>query len=173
MDGEHGFNDEILLKEIGARIDYDTLSIAHKQDSFKSTQNIRHLAKNTVSNVHNLMVVNHHAVIEFYVNGYIEKGMSGSNCKQQNRGVILSETGIVRVDPKLFIDEYDVEAGHGAAIGQINEDEMFYLLSRGLSESEAKRLILSGYTEPFVQSLDEGALKRTINQRIAKKVKGE
>ncbi|MBU0997498.1 MAG: SufD family Fe-S cluster assembly protein [Firmicutes bacterium] len=173
MDGEHTFKDELLLKGENASIDFDTLTISHHQDRFSTIQDIRHQAKNTVSNVHNLMVSNNHSTIEFYVNGYIAKGMSGSNCKQQNRGVILSETGIIRVDPKLFIDEYDVEAGHGAAIGQINEDEMFYLLSRGLSESEAKRLILQGYTEPFVLSLDEGALKKTINQRIARKVKGE
>ncbi len=172
MDGTHKITDEIHMGYEDGEFYYNTLYLGAHDDHLLSIQNIRHQAKNTLSLIKNMIVSSNLSDIDFSVNGYIEKGMSGSNCKQQNRGVILNELGSVRVDPKLYIDEYDVEAGHGAAIGQINEDEMFYLLSRGLNELDAKRLILSGYTESFVSSLDEGAFKRYIERRIERKVKG-
>lgn len=165
--------EEIHLKDETSELAYDTLYLGANDDLFEVTQNIRHLAKNATSNINNMIVSSNSSELNFSVNGYIAKGMSGSVCRQQNRGVILNETGSVRVDPKLYIDEYDVEAGHGAAIGQINEDEMFYLLSRGLDEINAKRLILSGYTENYLSSLEDSLFKTKVIKKVSQKIKGE
>lgn len=171
--GRHSVKEDFFLIDRFAEMSYDTLYLGSSVDSFEVTQNIRHQAKNSISNVHNTLVSSKNAELVLLVNGYIEKGQSLSVCKQQNRGVILNAEGSVRVDPKLMIDEYDVEAGHGAAIGQINEDEMFYLLSRGLDEKDAKRLILSGYMDHYLSSLGDSAFKKTIQRKIAGKIKGE
>ncbi|MGD9909201.1 MAG: SufD family Fe-S cluster assembly protein [Candidatus Izemoplasmatales bacterium] len=171
--GSFVMNEEILLKDETSELAYDTLYLGSNDDLFTVTQNIRHLSKNATSNINNMIVSSNSSELNFSVNGYIAKGMSGSVCRQQNRGVILSETGSVRVDPKLYIDEYDVEAGHGAAIGQINEDEMFYLLSRGLDEINAKRLILSGYTENYLSSLEDSLFKTKVIKKVSQKIKGE
>jgi len=172
-EGTHKIVEEILLQDETSELAYDTLFLGASEDLFEVTQNIRHLSKNATSNINNMIVSSNSSELNFSVNGYIAKGMSGSVCRQQNRGVILNETGSVRVDPKLYIDEYDVEAGHGAAIGQINEDEMFYLLSRGLDEVDAKRLILSGYTENYLSSLEDSLFKNKVIKKVSQKIKGE
>ncbi|MDD3123015.1 MAG: SufD family Fe-S cluster assembly protein [Candidatus Izemoplasmatales bacterium] len=165
-------NETFLLTNERANLTYQNLYIGSNIDNMTCKQWMKHFAVNSTSYVENLLVSGDESKLDFEVSGYIEKGMKGSICKQQNRGVILNEQGSVRVDPKLYINEYDVEAGHGAAIGQVNEDELFYLLSRGLDESAAKRLIISGYTEPFINAFESRSLQSGIRRKIARKVKG-
>lgn len=173
LDGSVNLVEDYCLDAFGSELQMNLLSIGSETDEQIVKQNIRHLAKNTVSHVQNSLVSSEKAKLEFDVQGFISKGMSGSVCKQQNRGVILSESGSIRVDPKLYIDEFDVDAGHGAAIGQINEEEMFYLLSRGLDELNAKRLIVSGYTDPFLANVEASTWKNNLKKKISRKIKGE
>jgi Fe-S cluster assembly protein SufD len=172
ISGTSLINETFALTNERSNLIYHTLYIGSNNDIVTSKQWIKHLAINTTSYVENLLVSADESKLDFEVSGFIEKGMKGSICKQQNRGVILNEEGSVRVDPKLYINEFDVEAGHGAAIGQVNEDELFYLLSRGLDETAAKRLIISGYTEPFINSFETKSLQSGLRRIIAKKVKG-
>ena len=66
----------------------------------------------------------------------------------------------------LLIDEYDVHANHGAAIGKMSDDELFYLMSRGLSNKEAFKLILSGIINPFMDNLLDESLCDEISSSI-------
>jgi len=151
---------------------YHTLYVGSTNDQYIVTQTVTHEAVDTDSRIENYLVSSQDAKLEFLVNGKILSGMKNSRCYQQNRGVILSDNGQIRVDPKLYIDEFDVEAGHGAAIGQINEEELFYLLSRGIDILEAKQLVLSGYTEPFLSKITNESLNKVLSKQITKKIKG-
>jgi len=71
-----------------------------------------------------------------------------------------------------LIDEFDVFAKHGAAIGRINDDELFYLLSRGLTEQNAKKLIVSGYTLPYLTAIGDSHLKDILRRKVARKIEG-
>ncbi|MBU1144686.1 MAG: SufD family Fe-S cluster assembly protein [Firmicutes bacterium] len=170
--GTFNLTDSIYLKENESLLDYEMLNLGSGKDHFTVKQQVIHQHERTSSKITNLLVSSDEATLDYDVSGTINKGMKNSVCKQQNRGLILGEFGSIKVEPKLNIDEYDVQASHGAAIGQINEDEMFYLLSRGLSENEAKKLIISGYTSPFLSLLKEGIHKQTVSKRISKKIKG-
>ncbi|MGE0003547.1 MAG: SufD family Fe-S cluster assembly protein [Candidatus Izemoplasmatales bacterium] len=165
---------DFFLDLQGARAVYagETFLVASGESKAFAHQRLEHHAKSSVSNIQNILVASEASNLDYSVNGFIEKGMAGSICRQQNRGVILSPKGSVRVDPKLYIDEYDVEAGHGAAIGQIDEEQLFYLTSRGLTEDEAKRLILSGYTEQFLAPYEALEIRSRLEQRIANRLKG-
>jgi Fe-S cluster assembly protein SufD len=79
---------------------------------------------------------------------------------------MLSEHSEIACEPTLLIDEYNVEASHGAAIGKMDDLQLFYLLSRGLSETEAKALILSGYINPFINLIENDKLKKTVLTKI-------
>ena len=68
--------------------------------------------------------------------------------------------------PILLIDEYDSMANHGAAIGKMSDDELFYLMSRGLSKEEAFMLIINGIIRPFVNNIIDEKLKEEINNKI-------
>ena len=161
---------DLLAEE--SRLSADLLAIAGAKEQWKITQTTRHLAPETTSSTTNLLISAHDAVLNLSVSGHIGKGNHHSDCQQTNRGVILGEKGVIAVEPQLLIDEYDVKAGHGCAIGQINPEELYYLQTRGLSESEAKRLIVAGYLSPLLNKITQPALARQVNRRINRKMKG-
>jgi hypothetical protein len=82
-------------------------------------------------------------------NGYIKNGSSKSILNQDNKIIIMDDNNS-KIEPNLFIDEYDVEASHGAYIGKFDEEEVFYLKSRGLDEKTSYNLLINGFlTEDF------------------------
>ena len=68
--------------------------------------------------------------------------------------------------PILKIDENDIEASHAAVVGKINDEHIFYLTSRGLSEEEAKRLITLGYLKPIMTGFADDEMKNEIEALI-------
>ena len=66
---------------------------------------------------------------------------------------ITSDSDFFDVDD-LFIDEYDVMASHGVAIGSINKDDLFYLMSRGLTKEAASNMVIMGLIEPVLKAID-------------------
>ncbi len=171
-EGRLELTDIYQLQGEGANIYHRTLQIGAGLDSTSRHQAVRHLAKSTVSELENYLIAVDGAKLKYDVEGAIAKGHSASACTQFNRGLIFGEHAEIEADPKLLIDEYDVIAAHGAAIGQVNEDELFYLQSRGLSESEAKRLIVSGYVGPLLDAVGDPDIAAGIATLIEAKIKG-
>ncbi len=148
------------------------LAVQNQTAMLNMKEAVHHKSPLSTSFLQNYMIANHQAFIHFEVIGKIHKGNHGSNCRQNNRGVILEPLGAIQVDPLLLIDEYDVEAGHGAAVGEINPEELYYLQSRGLKEIEAKRLIISGYIKPFLDRFDYHAFSSYLEVKIDDIIKG-
>lgn len=160
----------VNLNEEFAEVHMDVLNIGSQDDTFKVEQDVLHNAKSTKSTIHNSMISNATSSLHYSVSGRIFKGNEYSSCSQVNKGIILNEFGEIEVIPKLFIDEYNVEASHGAAIGQMDDEQLYYLLSRGLTEMQAKSLIISGYTKPFLNFIQDEDIKLMIERQILKKI---
>jgi len=161
---------DLLAEE--SRLSADLLAIAGAGERWNIRQTTRHLAPFTTSSTTNLMISAGDSVVNLEVLGLIGKGHHHSDCQQTNRGVLLGEKGVIAVEPKLLIDEYDVKAGHKCAIGQIQPEELYYLQSRGLNENAAKRLIVGGYLSPLLNKITQPGLARQVNRRITRKMKG-
>lgn len=164
-------NDTISLDGEFATCDIDVLNIGSFNNVFTVNQDVIHNAKSTNSNISNSLISHSNSKLDYSVSGRIYKGNEYSSCKQQNKGIILDKSGAIAVEPKLFIDEFNVEASHGAAIGQMDDEQLYYLLSRGLSEQEARSLIISGYTKPFINNIMDEDIKLMIERQILKRIK--
>ena len=105
---------------------------------------IHHNNKNCTSNtnIHGLTIDNNSIYIKN--NGYIPNGSEKSVLHQDNKIIIMNDNKS-KIEPNLFIDEYDVEASHGAYIGKFDEEELFYLNSRGLDENKCYELLINGF----------------------------
>ncbi len=132
----------------------DILAIA-KDDQQNIHTNVKHLAKSSKSYVNNYGVSSISGSCNFKTVGHVINNAKMAVVKQLTRGFILANNGIVKAEPILLIDEFDVEANHGAAIGKLSEDDLFYLMSRGLSKKEAELLILKAIIDPFIAKVDE------------------
>ena len=83
----------------------------------------------------------------------VSKGAHGSKSKVVCDALILDEESRSDTYPYIQIDESNVDIGHEATVSKIGEEQLFYLMSRGLSESEASALIVSGFVEPITKEL--------------------
>ena len=99
--------------------------------------------------------------------------MKNSDVRQITRGLLLSPTGACLAEPILLIDYFDVKAYHGATIGKINDDDLFYLMSRGLTQNEAFMLVINGLVEPFVKGLSNDSIKAKILSAYEDYFRGE
>src|SRR5207245_9593447 len=83
----------------------------------------------------------------------VAKGSTGSKSKVVCDALILDENSRSDTYPYMKIDENEVDIGHEATVSKIGEEQLFYLMSRGLSEGEASALIVSGFVEPITKEL--------------------
>ena len=86
----------------------------------------------------------------------------------ENHILKLGNKTLANSIPSLKIDANDVKASHGATIGQIDEEHLFYLMARGLSREEAEKLVVEGFFEPIIQKIPSEELKEKIRGLIGK-----
>jgi Fe-S cluster assembly protein SufD len=144
-----------------ATLDMNVLSLTkNAKKEFKYFVN--HLAPETKSSVSNYGISFENGINNFKVNGIIKPNMKNSDVRQLTKGLILHPTGECLAEPILLIDYYDVKAYHGATIGKISDDDLFYLMSRGLTKDEAFMLIINGILNPFVKDLNDEMIKEEV-----------
>jgi Fe-S cluster assembly protein SufD len=83
----------------------------------------------------------------------VREGAQKTNSRQVNHNMLLSETAIVDSKPTLEILNDDVKCNHGSTIGQLNEEALFYLRSRGIDETEARKLLVIAFASEIVDRL--------------------
>ncbi|HRI57088.1 MAG TPA: Fe-S cluster assembly protein SufB [Anaerolineae bacterium] len=83
----------------------------------------------------------------------VAKGATGSKSTVVCDALLLDDHSRSDTYPYIEIDEQDVQVGHEASVSKVNEEQLFYLMSRGLGEEEAATMIVSGFIEPMVKEL--------------------
>lgn len=102
--------------------------------------------------------------------GFIVKGATGSNAYQSSKMLTLSSEAKADANPMLLIDENDVMAGHGASLGRIDEEQLYYLQSRGLTRKESSRLLVHGFLSPVISELTVDKIKELVTILIDEKI---
>ncbi len=102
--------------------------------------------------------------------GKIEHGATRANAEQESRVLMLSGDARGDANPILLIDEDDVTAGHAASVGRVDEFQMYYLQSRGITKDEAERLIILGFLEPVVNELPIASIQKQLRTLIERKI---
>jgi len=124
------------------------------------TVNVTHKGKNSFSRTIMSGINCGKGSLRFLGNSLIINGATGSDTRQEGKITNLSPDAISEVSPALLIKENDVKASHGAALGAYNPDVIFYLMSRGLSLAESKKLIMVGNVYPIIDSLQDESAKQ-------------
>lgn len=135
------------------------------------TTKVVHFGKHTQGNILNHGVVKDSATTIFNGIGKIEHGASKSDAEQTSRVLMLSEKARGDANPILLIDEDDVMAGHAASVGRVDPVQLYYLMSRGIPQTEAERLVIHGFLAPVVTQLPIEKVKKQLSEVIERKVK--
>jgi Fe-S cluster assembly protein SufD len=85
---------------------------------------------------------------------------------QANHNIVLSNTAEVYSKPELEIYADDVKCKHGATIGQLDQDALFYLRSRGISQADATNLLLRGFADDVIQRISHPDIKYHIQSMV-------
>lgn len=169
-DGNTVSENLVALVGQGASTEVKTVAIAESNQKQNITVNIEHLAPYTEGHIVNHGISKDSAQLTFNGIGKINKGMNGSNAQQESRAMILSETARADANPILLIDEYDVKAGHAAGVGKIDEEQLYYLMSRGLTRRAAEILIIYGFLMPFIDAIRSEGIKKEFEKVIERKI---
>ena len=131
----------INLNERDASIKYNFSSININDNFYKI--NVYHLDNKTSSNIFNRIVANKDSSNYLDINSYVNNGIKECYLNQSTKIVALDDSEN-RVNPNMFISEEDVTAIHSSTIGNISEEDLFYLMSRGITYSDSVKLIIKG-----------------------------
>jgi Fe-S cluster assembly protein SufD len=102
---------------------------------------------------------------------FIHKDAQKTNGYQQNNNLILSENAQINTKPQLEIFADDVKASHGCTIGQLDEEALFFLRSRGIPNAEARALLMFAFASEALENIKIEEVRVKITQLIAKKLK--
>jgi Fe-S cluster assembly protein SufD len=111
-------------------------------------------------------ILDEHARGVFHGRIIVHKGAQRTDAKQTNRNLLLSDQAQIDTKPQLEIYADDVKCTHGATIGQIEENALFYLRSRGLPEVEARRLLLSAFANESLDRMRPGVIRDWLRQSL-------
>jgi Fe-S cluster assembly protein SufD len=105
-----------------------------------------------------------HAVFNGKV--FVRHGAQQTNAQQTNKNLLLSDEARIDTKPQLEIFADDVKCAHGAAVGQLSEDELFYLESRGIKPALARNILTYGFAEEVIEKIRIDSIKRELNSVV-------
>lgn len=97
---------------------------------------------------------------------YVGQGASKTDARQENRNLLLGPTAVAHTKPHLEIDNDDVSCSHGATVGQLDEQQLFYLRSRGVAEDEARSVLTWAFAKEIVDRCPSGSLRRVVEETL-------
>lgn len=160
------FNCQIDLAGEYANCVFKVASLASRSDIKKIDISLVHNHSKTIGRIDCFGVCKDEAKLTFSGVSHIIKGAIKSKTQQNAKVVVFDKASDAVAKPNLKIDENDIEASHAAVVGKINDEHLFYLTSRGLSEADAKELITLGYLKPILIGFKEDDIKNRISSLI-------
>ena len=169
---------KILKADLGANLagpnsDITTYGIVLGDgvQKFDHHTTLEHNAPNTKSYLNFRVVLKDKSRSAYTGNLKIAHEAVKSDARQENRNLLLSPDAKAESIPELEILTNDVtRCNHGVTVGQIDKDQVFYLMSRGLSQKEAEQVIIEGFVEPTISRIPEESLREDIMSKIKSKL---
>jgi Fe-S cluster assembly protein SufD len=128
--------------------------------------NIEHRVPRCISHQTYKGVLNGKSRAVFNGKVFVHEGAHGTDGYQQNKNLLLSNDARIDTKPQLEIFNDDVKCAHGATVGQLEDEELFYLLSRGLSEPLARNLLTYGFAEEIINKIEIESIKKQLDEAV-------
>jgi len=149
---------DVILAGENAEVEVIGLVMSSGSDERSLETYITHVAPNTKSKVNVRAVLRGRSKFDFRGNVKIEKGAKGADAYLRSDALLFDDAKMGDDTPALEILEPDVKAGHAATIGKVDEQMLFYLMTRGLSRKQAEKLLVEGFIGPIKEKLKGGGI---------------
>jgi Fe-S cluster assembly protein SufD len=134
---------------------------------------IDHHVPNCVSHQSYKGIVDGRARAVFNGKILVRENASGTDGYQSNKNLLLSNDARIDTKPQLEIFNDDVKCAHGATVGQLEDEELFYLLSRGLNEKLARNLLTYGFAEEVINKIDVDSVKKQLDESVLNRLNAD
>ena len=150
----------------GAHAQLNGLYLARDSQLLDHHTTIDHAMPHTTSDELYKGILDERASGVFHGRIYVRPGAQKISAMQQNRNLLLSDRATINTKPQLEIFADDVRCSHGATVGQLDPDQLFYLRARGIEESRARALLTFGFASDVLRELPVPELRARLEERI-------
>ena len=161
---------DVRLKEEGSELRLNGVSVLDGKEQVHNFIRIHHEAPQCVSHQYFKNVINDHARSSFDGTVIVNEGAQLTNSDQLINNLMLSNDSHADNKPNLMIFADDVKCTHGATIGQIDEEQWFYLQTRGLSARVAKELLTRSFAKSIIETIEFPEVVKDLNGTLLKKL---
>jgi Fe-S cluster assembly protein SufD len=161
---------EAHLKDVGAELLLNSVSVLNDAEQAHHFVRIHHEAPHTTSAQNFKNIVNDKSRSSVDGTVIVNQGAQQTFSDQLINNLMLSDDAHADNKPNLMIFADDVKCTHGATVGQLDEDQLFYLKTRGLSEKVAKQLLTKSFAESIVQTIDFPGVVEYLANTLLKKL---
>ena len=169
-DGTTKANFETALRGSGATV--QMLGIlwgsGHQHTDYHTAQD--HIAPHTTSDLLYKAALTDEARSIFSGRIRVEKGAQGTDAYQTNRSILLSNHASAFPSPNLEIEANEVRCSHGASVGKVDQDQLFYLMARGIPRATATRMIVEGFFSDVLQREPADSIRDNLRDLIVRKM---
>ena len=149
------------------------LFLADKWQHIDNFVNVEHAAPNCTSNQLFKGVLDDMSTGAFNGRIFVAKDAQGTVAYQKNNNILLTDDAKMDTKPQLEIYADDVKCSHGATVGQLDENAMFYLQSRGINKREARLMLMFGFAHEVIQNIRIEPLRERMDNLVMQRLKGE
>lgn len=164
---------EVTLAGRGAEINLCGMAIADKNEQVDNHTFIDHQVPDCTSNELFKYVLDDQAVGAFAGKVLVREGAQHTNSQQTNRNICATREARMYTQPQLEIYADDVKCSHGATVGQLDENALFYMQQRGISLKEARLLLMFAFVNEVIDQIRMEALKDRLHLLVEKRFRGE
>jgi Fe-S cluster assembly protein SufD len=165
----HGI--DVRMSEEGAECWVDGLYLVGASQHADTHSSIDHAAPRCTSHQLYKGILDGDARAVFNGKVFVRPGAQGTDARQTNKNLLLSPDARVDTKPQLEIYADDVKCSHGATVGQLDEEELFYLKSRGLHDELARNLLTYGFAEELVEKIRIESIRRQLDEAILNRLR--
>src|SRR5690554_858359 len=162
----------VRLTGDNARLDANGVLLASGRRHLDTRLGIEHVARDTSCGLLWRGIGTGRGRAVFHGGITIHAGADGTDAKLSNKNLLLSANAEIDTQPVLVIHADEVEAAHGATIGQLDEEALFYMRSRGLSERAARVLLTEAFTREPLAAVEDAALRDALETRMVAALQG-
>jgi len=152
----------VSLEGAGASCELNGLFVSGGRQHVDHHTRVDHVAPHCSSRENYRSVLDGRARAVFNGKIVVHKGAIKTDSAQSNANLLLSKNAEIDTKPELEIYNDDVKCAHGATVGQLDENQLFYLKSRGLSEDEARQVLTFAFADEVLTGIDSKAVRRFI-----------
>ena len=158
------------LDGINSKNNFNNIYMGINEDKIDMNFYLSNNNKNTIGNILSNGSLDNNSIKAFKGTIDFIEGCSKSIGEENENCILLSDTCISRSLPILLCHEEDVQGAHGVSTGKIDESKLFYLMSKGISEKEAKKLIINANFNDIINEISNEEIKQLVIEEIDKKL---